>query len=86
MVKKFGQKRIEKNNMIHVLQHKDITELNIPVKDAYKWVQQTLIEKGNTVLPPKISMVPFNSDFYNIMPSVIPYLNVEGCKSSHKIQ
>lgn len=50
---------------------KDIQELNIRPCQCFDWAEQMIRNKKNTILPPKISMKPFDGTFCNVMPSII---------------
>lgn len=49
----------------------DITELNIPVKTYFGWAVEMLERKNKTILPPKISLKPYEGVFCNVMPSFV---------------
>ena len=55
-----------------LITHKDIESLHIPAKLCYKWVEEMLLHKQETNLPPKISMKPFEGVFCNVMPCIVP--------------
>lgn len=48
-----------------------IKSLNISAEKCYKWIENMIIEKNNMILPPKISMKPYDNVFCNVMPSII---------------
>lgn len=50
---------------------KDIQELNISPCQCFDWAEQMIRDKKNAILPPKISMKPFDGTFCNVMPSII---------------
>lgn len=58
----------------------EIEKLNISSLDAIRLVDITLKEKHNDILPPKISMQMAGHKFINVMPAVLPALNVAGVK------
>ena len=49
----------------------DIQSLNIPTQEYYRWVEEMIQHKEETVLPPKISLKPVDGVFFNVMPSII---------------
>ncbi|MDY6063072.1 MAG: hypothetical protein SPI53_04725 [Erysipelotrichaceae bacterium] len=55
-----------------IINFEDIKKLNISPKQCYEWVSDMIENKDKVVLPPKISMVPFDKAFYNVMPSIVP--------------
>ena len=58
-----------------------IKDLQISPMEWYRWVDELLHRKQETVLPPKISMKPgMEGVFYNCMPSVIPFESRAGLK------
>jgi len=63
-----------------ILTHTDIMKLNIEPIQCYKWVGDMLENKGNVMLPAKISMKPTEDVFYNVMPSILPLDNSGGVK------
>ncbi|MCY6484385.1 ornithine cyclodeaminase [Clostridium aestuarii] len=63
-----------------IFTHYDIIDLNIEPIQCYKWVSNMLEDKGNVILPSKISMRPTEGIFYNVMPSLLPQYNGGGIK------
>ncbi len=63
-----------------ILTHNDIVKLNIEPIQCYTWVDDMLKNKGNVLLPAKISMKPTEDVFYNVMPSILPQDNSGGVK------
>ena len=61
-----------------IITFKDIVKQNISPKTCYKWASEMILNKNNALLPPKISMKPFDGVFCNVMPSIID--NVGGIK------
>jgi ornithine cyclodeaminase/alanine dehydrogenase len=51
---------------------KDIDQLKIPVQTYYNWTVEMIKNKNNCILPPKISLKPYDGVFCNVMPSFIP--------------
>ncbi len=54
-----------------VISFDTITGANISPAECYKWVEEMIARKNNTLLPPKISMKPLDGMFCNVMPSVV---------------
>lgn len=48
-----------------------IAGANISPIECYKWAEEMIAHKNNTLLPPKISMKPLDGMFCNVMPSVV---------------
>lgn len=63
-----------------ILTHSDIIDLNIEPIQCYEWVSNMLKNKGDVILPAKISIKPTEEIFYNVMPSLIPQYNCGGLK------
>ena len=61
---------------------KDINDLNIQPKEYYSWAVEMIKNKNTAILPPKISIKPYEGVFCNVMPSFIPSENgdYEGVK------
>lgn len=49
----------------------DIKELNITPETCFKWVNDMIVNKSNTILPAKISMKPAEGIFCNVMPCIL---------------
>ena len=62
-----------------IITFKDVAALKIAPAMCFDWVENTIKNKRQALLPPKISMKPFDGTFCNVMPSII--LGVDG-KSS----
>lgn len=61
----------------------DINYLQITPQMCYKWATDMIMNKKETILPPKISLHPTEGVFCNFMPCIIPstiYENVGGVK------
>ncbi len=54
-----------------IINFKDIKSLSISPSKCYEWVEETIHNKNSTILPPKISMKPFDGVFCNVMPGII---------------
>lgn len=50
----------------------DIKKLKIPVETYYSWTLEMIENKEKTILPPKISIKPYDGVFCNVMPCFIP--------------
>ena len=48
-----------------------ISKMNISPADCYQWVSEMIEKKGEAILPPKISLKPFDGVFCNVMPSIV---------------
>ena len=48
-----------------------ISKKNISPVDCYNWVSEMIENKNSAVLPPKISLKPFDGVFCNVMPSIV---------------
>lgn len=58
----------------------EIENLNISAKEKYEWVDFVLKNKKNYILPVK-TRIPLNeSDYFNVMPCVLPSENILGLK------
>lgn len=49
----------------------DINKLRIPILTCYKWVEHMIENKKSTLLPPKISIKPYDGVFCNVMPAMV---------------
>lgn len=54
-----------------IITFKDILNQNISPEVCYKWASDMISNKSQSLLPPKISMKPFDGVFCNVMPSII---------------
>ena len=50
----------------------DIIKLNIPLTECYSWTTEMIANKNAALMPPKISIKPFDGVFCNVMPSMVP--------------
>ena len=48
-----------------------IKSLGIHSSQCYRWAEYMIRNKKNAILPPKISMKPYDGVFCNVMPSII---------------
>lgn len=55
---------------IHIITFEDIKRLNIDPKICFQWVSNAIKQKEKTLLPPKISIKPFDGAFCNVMPCI----------------
>lgn len=55
-----------------IITYQDIDSLKISPSTCYDWVEFMLKSKSRAILPPKISLKPFEGVFCNAMPSIIP--------------
>ena len=54
-----------------IINFEDIQSLAISPLECYKWAEGAIHNKNRAILPPKISMKPFDGVFCNVMPSII---------------
>lgn len=60
----------------------EIKSLNIPKNKFFEWTRDCFLKKKEFILPPKISMKWYEGNgFVNVMPSIIPSLDVYGVKT-----
>ena len=59
-----------------IISFKDIHSLNITPMQCYVWAETMIKNKKQALLPPKISMKPFDGVFCNVMPSMV--FNIDG--------
>ena len=68
---------------MQVITFDDIKNLNISMDTCYQWACEMIENKDKTILPPKISLKPYDGVFCNVMPSIINRANVcregQGC-------
>ncbi len=55
-----------------IITFRDIAKLQIQPSLCYEWAEDMIKNKKKAILPPKISMKPFDGIFCNVMPSIIP--------------
>lgn len=55
-----------------VISFKDIADLNVPPLMCLDWAESMIKSKKEAMLPPKISLKPYDGVFCNVMPSIIP--------------
>ena len=68
-----------------IIAEQQIFDLNIPIHKYYDWICDCLSRKKEAILPPKISLSPSKDIFFNTMPCILPYKNVEGVKMINRI-
>ena len=70
-----------------IINFKDIQSMAISPLECYKWAEEAIHNKNSAILPPKISMKPFDGVFCNVMPSIISEKNGEigGGKGSNPL-
>ncbi|WP_272524575.1 hypothetical protein [Providencia sp. PROV201] len=56
---------------MQLLSFENILELDISPQTIYSWICQSISQKNDTILPPKISLKPEDEVFYNFMPSIL---------------
>lgn len=62
-----------------VITFNDIENLKIGADQCLDWAEQMIHNKKNAILPPKISMKPFDGTFCNVMPSIILQTGNHSC-------
>ena len=50
----------------------DIQSMKIAPEECFRWVSEMIAGKNEALLPPKISIKPFDGVFCNVMPSMVP--------------
>ena len=55
-----------------IITFEDIASLNIDPSMCYDWAETMIKNKKQALLPPKISLKPFDGSFCNVMPCMIP--------------
>lgn len=58
----------------------DIKALDISAREKYEWVETVLRNKSHYVLPTKTRIPLKDTDYFNVMPAVLPSENVLGLK------
>lgn len=65
----------------------DIEALNITPAESVEWVREAFLIKDKCQLPPKISLHPRGSDFFNTMPCLLPEeYHTFGCKVVSRVK
>ena len=67
--------------MIPYITNQQIKNLNIPDTTAIEWVKQAFLLKERAYLPHKTSISYDGDKFFNIMPTIIPELDIMGIKA-----
>ena len=70
----------ERRFTLKIITDEQIRALGIPLPSFYGWVVDSLKHKASSVLPPKTSLHSPGDIFFNTMPCILPYKNVEGVK------
>lgn len=64
-----------------------IKSLNISSRTSVEWVREAFLMKGRSQLPPKISLHPRGTDFFNTMPCMLPEeYHTFGCKVVSRVK
>lgn len=63
-----------------IITKEEIDRVDIPYEEMLGWVEKALLIKKNCKLPKKISMKSENGMFFNVMPCVVPDLDIAGLK------
>lgn len=65
---------------IITIDKEEIEALTISPREEYDWVDRTLRDKGEYMLPTKIRMPLKEHDYFNVMPCALPKENILGLK------
>lgn len=68
------------HNTIRQITFNEIQNLEIPTTEYYKWVDDVLDSFDNFILPTKTRIPLRISDYFNVMPCVLPSINKMGVK------
>lgn len=72
---------------MRIITSEQIASLGISPEQCVKWVREAFLIKGESQLPPKISLHPQGTDFINTMPCVLPSeYHTFGCKVVTRIK
>lgn len=66
--------------MTKIIKFSQVNDLNILPSDTVDWVNEALKVKYDSIMPAKTSMKPSEQVFFNVMPTVVPSMNVAGVK------
>lgn len=70
-----------------VITSEEIESLNISPYESVEWVREAFMIKNRCILPPKISLHPRGTDFFNTMPCILPEeYHTFGCKVVSRIK
>lgn len=70
-----------------IITSNEIEALNISPLESVEWVRNAFLMKNRCQLPPKISLHPQGTDFFNTMPSLLPEeYHTFGCKVVSRIR
>lgn len=64
----------------------EIEKINLSNKEILNLVEATIKAKKDSILPPKTSMHFHDHDFFNVMPAIIPTLNLAGVKCINRYE
>ena len=56
---------------MRIITYQDIKSLDINPSLCFEWAEEMIMNKHESILPPKFSMVPFAGAFCNVMPSMV---------------
>ena len=72
---------------MYYISSEEIANLNISPSTCVNWVREAFMMKQQCQLPPKISLHPQGTDFFNTMPCMLPSeLHTFGCKVVSRIK
>lgn len=70
-----------------IITSEDIEKLGITPEESVEWVREAFLMKDKCQLPPKISLHPRGTDFFNTMPCILPEeYHTFGCKIVNRIK
>lgn len=73
--------------MTRIVTVAEIEALGITPLESYRWVTESFLMKERAQLPPKVSIHPQGSDFFNTMPCLLPpEYHRFGCKVVSRIE
>lgn len=64
----------------------DLEELQVGLFEFVEWVNNALLAKHESLLPPKISIKQEGHRFFNVMPCIVPQLNISALRSLRGIR
>lgn len=68
------------------ISNEEIKNVSISSKEIFDLVDKTIRAKKTSILPPKTSMHFHDHDFFNVMPAIIPDLNLSGVKCINRYE
>ena len=72
---------------MRVVTSEDIEQLQISPEESVEWGREAFLIKDRCQLPPKVSLHPRGTDFFNTMPCMLPEeYHTFGCKVVSRIK